>query len=235
VQCLAAEALPNLGAAARKESVSDLLAMILRPNPADPRRMAQRAAAVALFSPYPGRREPKSILTQSLDGVDRKLLYPAVQSLLQNEDSVVRSSVGKVFGDLTDNDLVELLPAITKAIERLAPSNEMFGDGVRIAGLDLLSRLHIREGMTLCVSVMEPDRWGEKNRTKDCLIYLQRYGVHAKDLLPKLREARTYLATVKKAPADYLAQFDKAIAAIESSTAAPTLVGLAEFKSKAPN
>ncbi len=51
LQTLAAEALPALGPEARKASVSDLLAMTVRPNPADPRRMAQRSAAIALCSP----------------------------------------------------------------------------------------------------------------------------------------------------------------------------------------
>jgi hypothetical protein len=195
--------------------------------------MAARSASIALFSPYPGHREPKSILAESLDGVDRKLLYPAVKSLLQNDDSVVRSSVRKTFDHLTDSDLVALLPDITRAIQPLAPSNEMFADGIRLAGLDLLSRLHIREGMALCVSVIEPERWGEKNRTKECLTCLQRYGTHAKPLLPKLQEMRTYLAKVKKVSADHLDPFDQGIAAIESSTATPTLVGLAEFKGQA--
>jgi hypothetical protein len=232
LQCLAAEALPNLGAAARKAIVSDLLAMTLRPSPSDPRRMVQRSAAVALFSPYPGRREPKSILAESLDGVDRKLLYPAIQSLLQNEDSVARGSVRKVFDDLTDRDLVELLPAITKAIEHLAPSNEMFGDGIRLAGLDLLSRLHIREGMILCVSVMEPDRWSAGTRISKCAEYLPRYGTHAKALLPQLKEIRTQLAasSSQKEQSPHLKELEKCIAAIEASTATPMLVSLADFK-----
>lgn len=235
LQSLAAEALPNLGPAARKASVSDLLAMTLRPNPADPRRMVQRSAAVALFSPYPGRREPKSILSESLEGVDRKLLYPAVESLLQNEDSVARASVRKILGGLTDNDLVELLPAIIKAVEHLAPSNEMFGDGIRLAGLDLLSRLHIREGMALCVSVMEPARWGAGDRVSKCAEYLPRYGTHAKALLPQLKEIRNQLAaaSAKKAPSPQLTALEKCIAAIESSTATPTLVNVAEFRTRA--
>lgn len=232
LQCLAAEALPELGAEARKASVSDLLAMILRSNPADPRRMSQRSATVALFSNYPGERGPKSILAESLDGVDRNLLYPAVKSLLQNEDSVVRGSLKKTYSNLTDEDLVALLPDIAQAIERLAPSNEMFGDGARLAGLDLLSRLHIQEVMPLCVSVLEPERWGEKNRMKGCLESLQRYGAHAKPLLPKLREIRAYMANVKKVSAAHLADFDKLVAAVESSTATPTLVSLKDFKSR---
>lgn len=229
LQSLAAEALPNLSAEARKASVSDLLAMTLRPNPDDPRHMAQRAAAVALFSPYPGRREPKSILAESLDGVDRQLLYPAVQSLLQNEDSVARASVRKVFNELTDCDLVALLPAIAQAIERLAPSNEMFGDGIRLAGLDLLSRLHIREGMILCVSVMEPARWGAGKRLGPCIEYLQRYGNHAKAVLPQLRAIRAQLADAA-GRGEQVEQMDKCIAAVESGTATPTVLSLAEFQ-----
>jgi HEAT repeat protein len=231
LQSLAAEALPALSAEARKASVSDLLAMTVRPNPADPRGMAQRAAAVALFSNYPGKRGPKSILADSLDGVDRKLLYPAVQALLQNEDSVVRSSVGKTLDDLTHSDLVVLLPAIAKAIERLAPSNEMFGDGIRLAGLDLLSRLHIREGMALCVSVAEPARWGAGDRLKRCLEYLPRYGTHAKAMLPQLREMQAALLA-NRSHAKHAVLVEKAIATIESSTAAPELVSLREFTAR---
>ena len=107
---------------------------------------------------------------------------------------------------------------------------EMFGDGVRLAGLDLLSRLHIREGMDLCLAVMEPDRWGEKNRTPNCLKYLQRYGVHAKTALPQLRQTREFLVKHKRLKADDLAEFDKAVAAIESSTLMPELVSVKEFK-----
>lgn len=234
LQCLAAEAIPALSPAVRKASVSDLLAATVRANPTDPRHHVALYASLALFSHYPGARAPQSILEDSLAGVNRAQLYPAVKSLLNHEDSIARGSASKTFPKLSDEDLVALLPDITKAIQPLAPSNEMFADGVRLAGLDLLSRLRIREGMALCITVMEPDRWGEKNRTHNCLTYLQRYGANAKELLPKLHETRTYLATVKKAPPDYLAQFDQAIAAIGSSTATPTLVSVAEFKTTPP-
>jgi hypothetical protein len=52
-----------------------------------------------------------------------------------------------------------------------------------LAGLDLLSRLHIREGLDLCVVTIEPDRWGERNRSHECLGYLRRYGANAPTLL----------------------------------------------------
>jgi hypothetical protein len=232
VQCLAALALPELGGEARKASIGDLLALVIHRNPVDPRRQAARYASFALFSPFPGSRSPRSILAESLDGVDRTELIPALQTLLAHEDSIARGAAGRVFTRLGDEDLVALLPEIVQAIEKIAPSNEMFADGVRLAGLDLLSRLRVREGMALCVFVIEPDRWGERNRSVTCLTYLARYGAHAKSLLTEVKKTRSYLAEVKKVPAERLAEMDKLIGAIESSTETPTLVNLADFRKR---
>jgi hypothetical protein len=217
LQCLAAEALTRLG---DKESIGDLFAMSLRPTPADPRRMHQRAASRALFSPYPGNTEPRSILSDSLDGVDRKQLHQVMKAFLQNDDSVVRASIVPALGKLNDRELAPLLPDLVNAIETLAPSNEMWGDDIRQAGLDILSRRHIREGMDLCVSTIER-RWGNDYQKR--LELLMRYGKNAKDVLPQLRE--------KRPPNDPKAvkNFDKAIAAIEASTDEPELVSLKDF------
>jgi hypothetical protein len=229
LQSLACIALAELGPVARKASVSDLLAMTTRANPADPRRMTQRAACTALFSPYPGSRTPRSsILAESLEGVDRELLYPAIRSALENEDSVARGSLQPIYGKLTDRDLVALLPEILKAIRDLAPSNEMFGDDIRLAGLDLVTRLHLREGMLLCVSVVELKRWGSGRRLERGMECLARYGVHAKAVLPQLREMRRSLKDNDKNGS----LLDKAIAGIEAATDAPTLVDLKDFKTR---
>lgn len=232
LQSLAAEAIRSLSPPERKASVSDLLAVIVRTNPNDPRRHAALYASTVLFDRYPGTRAPQSILEASLEGIDRKQLYPAIHALLGHPDSIARGSVAKTFRNLDDHDLVELLPDIVNAIKPLAPSNEMFADGVRLAGLDLLSRLHIREGMALCVSVLEPERWGERNRSRAILPFLERYGAHAQSQLPQVKAAREYLAKVKRVPADQLTHFDRAIVAIESSSQKPTLVNLSEFKSR---
>ena len=37
--------------------------------------------------------------------------------------------------------------------------------------------------MALCVATIEPDRWGEHNRSHECLGYLRRYGAHAPTLV----------------------------------------------------
>ena len=231
LQSLACQSLPALGPEVRKASVDDLLSMAARSNPADPRRMAQRGACIALFSPYPGSRGPSSILADSLEGVDRQLLYPAIQSVLQNDDGAARGSLGRIYGKLTDRDLAALLPAVIKAIGQLAPSNEMFGDGIRLAGLDLVSRLHIREGMGLCVSVIELGRWGGGKRMPKCLECLGRYGIHAKEVLPQLQEMRRKLVQTErgKGPSESVKLLDKSIAEIEASTASPTVLDLKEF------
>jgi hypothetical protein len=234
LQSLACGSIAALGPEARKAAVNDLLAMAASPVPADPRHTAQRFACTALFAPYPGAHGPGSILADSLDGVDRKLLYPVIRSVLENDDSVARNSLRKIYDKLNDRDLAELMPAIIKAIRDLAPSDEMFGDGIRVAGLDLVSRLHIREGMALCVSVIEPDRWGGKNRISQCMDCLGRYGAAAKEVLPQLREVRRGFlqsdAVMKgKKNSDTVNLIDKTIAAIEAATTSPKVVDLKDF------
>jgi hypothetical protein len=116
-----------------------------------------------------------------------------------------------------------ILPELIKAIEEMAPSDEMFADGIRLAGLDLLSRLHIREGMHLCVSTIEW-RWG--NEFQKRLEFLTRYGVHAKEVLPQLRKKRPEWPDGAKA-------IDTCIADIEAGKNAPTLVSLKDFIARA--
>ena len=219
-ETLACNALACLGPAVRTSSIDDLLAMAARKDPADPRGMVQRAVAPALFAPPPGSHEP-SILAKSLDGVDRKLLYPALCALLRNEDSAPRGAVSACLPNLTDHDLAVLLPEIVEAVKTKAPTDEMFAEGIRLAGLDLLSRRQIREGMELCVSTLEM-RWGVNGGKR--LEYLKRYGVHAQAYVPLLRKECTEW---KWQPGL------KAIAEIEASTNAPTLVSLQEFVAQA--
>jgi len=232
LQSLACNAIAHLSPEARKASVNDLLVLAARKNPGDPRGMTQRADANALFEPYPGSDEPESILADSLSGVDRQLLYPAIQSVLENDDGAARLTLGHIYEKLTDRDLAVLLPAIVKAIERLAPSDEMFGDVIRLAGLDLLSRLHIREGMQLCVSVMEVERWGEEDRVIPGLDYLKRYGKEANAVVPQLQEIHRKLVATN--PESKLVKpLKNSIAQIKSSKASPTLVDMKDFIAQA--
>jgi hypothetical protein len=153
--------------------------------------------------------------------------------VLANDDPTARGTLAPVYGKLTDADLVVLLPDILKAVEELAPTNEMFGDGVRLAGLDLLSRLRIREGLPLCVSVIEPDRWGEGTRLPKCLGFLLRYGPHARSVIPQLKEVRDAMAAKRGAKAlEHAKLIDQTIEKINASGDAPPLVDLKDFKTR---
>jgi hypothetical protein len=93
--------------------------------------------------------------------------------------------------------------------------------------LELLARLHIREGIPLCVSVMELDRWnGGYYRLPRCAESLRRYRVHAMEVLPQLRE-------ILRQPGEGKKDLGKLIADIEASTDSPTLVDLKDFIAQA--
>ena len=74
----------------------------------------------------------------------------------------IRRGVGELYRKFTAEEIAVLLPDIVEAIRKPAPSGEMFAYDIRFAGLDLLSRLRIREGMSMCVDIMDEFRWGRK-------------------------------------------------------------------------
>ena len=122
-------------------------------------------------------------------------------------------------------EIKPLLPAIYEAIVKPAPSGEMFADGVRLAGLDLLVRNRIKEGLPLCVSLMEINRHGKKNRIPRCLESLARYGAAAKPLLPELRQMEKDLRAHSEAKM-LNPQIDSLNAIIKSIERAPGTVEL---------
>jgi hypothetical protein len=210
----AADALSAIGQPAMP-AVPELLEMIARsPAKDDPRGMEQRFLCFALFNGRGG------LLGRSLDGVDRDLLRKAVVAGLKNEDGRARGVFGGVYQNLSFKEIQPLLPAIHEAIITPAPSGEMFADGIRLAGLDLLARNHIKEGLPLCVSLMDIERWGKQNRIKGCLQSLARYGGAAKPLLPQLRQLEKDLSAHSEAKnlQPLIGNLQSIIASIESDT-----------------
>ncbi len=224
---LACNAIPRLSSKVASGFVNDLLKLAASSNPADPRRITHRYVVNALFDYLPGTSYPNPILRGSLDGVDRSLLLPAIRSLLQNEDGMVRSAVSNVYKRLTPADIAVVMPDLIPAVEQLAPSGEMFAEGARMSGLALLSSLYIREGMELSVKTVER-RWGHDN--KRSLEYLKRYGAAAKEVVPQLREKVVYFQQLKDNETAKLVE--AAIAEIEASTETPTLISLRDYIEK---
>jgi hypothetical protein len=175
----AAEALASIGQPAMP-TVPELLKMLAKgPSASDPRGMEQRYLSFAVFG---------KMLKNSLEGVDRELLCDAVRAGLRNQDGRARGSLASVYKNLTYDEIKPLLPAIRQAIVEPAPSGIMFASGIRLAGVDLLARHHIKEGMPLCLDIMDIQKWGKRDRISRCLKALEAYGGAAKPMLPRLRQ-----------------------------------------------
>lgn len=178
----AADALASIGKQARP-AIPEMLAMLTQKDvEADPRGMLPRYLCFALFNRRTG------LLRGSLDGIDRDALYKAVRAGLGNEDGRARGELAFVYKALSYEEIEPLLPAIHQAIVEPSPSGVMFADGIRLSGLEVFAKHGIEEGIELCVEVMEPDRWGAKNRIGRCLRSLQQYGSAADAVLPQLEE-----------------------------------------------
>lgn len=221
----AVKALGALDEATRKNAAPELLKLATRQLPTDPRRMAQRAVATFLFSTPRGG--PKGLFVESLAYDDPPALVAAVASILANEDGRTRGLLKSVYGNLKDDaQLAVYLPAILDATRKSAPSGIMFADDIRMAGLDLLSRMRIREGMVFCVEQMDPDRWAQNRRIPRCLASLKRYGGNARLLLPQLQEVQEKMRRRRgdaKSKASLMAKFDDTIETIKQDKNPPKL------------
>jgi hypothetical protein len=143
-------------------AVPELLEMLAKgPSPNDPRGMERRYLCFAVFG---------QMLKRSLDDVDRGLLRTAVAAGLHNQDGRARGTLGGIDRQLTYGapgqawEIKPLLPAILEAIVKPAPSGIMFASGIRLHGIDVLARFRIKEGMPLCIEIMEIEKWGKRDR-----------------------------------------------------------------------
>ncbi len=187
----AAEALAGIGEPAMMV-LPELLTMITKqPTDEDPRGMEQRYLSFTVFG--------NILKRSSLDGVDRDLLRKAVIAGLKNQDGRSRGTIGGVYDKLSYEEIKPLLPAIYDAIVTGAPSGIMFADGIRLEGLGLFAKNHIKEGLPLCIDLMDIERWGKKSRIERCLNALKMYGSAAKSELPRLRQLEKDLIAHKEA------------------------------------
>jgi hypothetical protein len=186
--------------------------------------MQQRYLCFALFNRRGG------MLGRSLEGVDREALYNAVRAGLGNEDGRARGALSSVYQNLAYEEIEPLLPAIHRAVVEPAPSGIMFADGIRLSGLEILAKHRIEEGMSLCLDVMDIDRWGKRNRIAKCLDILQTFGGAAQSMLPRLEELEKQLTAHREAKnlQREIDQVRQTIAAIKTDEDPPVLRSLAK-------
>jgi hypothetical protein len=135
-----------------------------------------------------------------------------------------------VYRNLSLEEIKPLLPAILAAINKRAPSGEMFADTICVEGLKLLAKHHIEEGMHACVKyAREQNPWASQKRTPELMQALLSYGPHAKAFIPDLARLADYFENEEKDfPKNLMLMKAECvrdtIKAIESSTESPALV-----------
>ena len=231
---LAAQSLPKIGRAADK-AIPVLMASVINPDQDDPREMLRRNVADALFNT--GRLGATvGLLAKDIENVDDDILTEAIEVLLNNPDGGTRSTTSDVFGLLSKKEIKTLLPEIVDGIKNPAPSGVMFSWRAREAGLKLLARLNISDGIDLCMDPEKTKYWDRVDYRR--LAALGLYGSAAAEHIPeleKLRKARVAELNKKKGDVDIKSDrtinaIDNCIAKIKSDKSPPAkLVSLAEY------
>ncbi len=218
----AADAIASIGKPAMS-AVPTMLDIFSQTDPVgDPRGMQQRYLCFALF-------DGRGMLSHSLEGVDRAALYKAVRGGLMNQDGRARGSIASVYRNLSLEEIQPLLPAILEAVEKPAPSGEMFADQIRVEGLRVLAQHGIAEGIPACVSyTRHQNPWASQERTPQLMKILLSYGTHAKAVIPELHKIADYFEKdekdfPKKLMIMKATEVRETIRKIEASTETPIL------------
>lgn len=222
----AAEALGVMGEVAMPALPMIFNALVREPEASDPRRMEQRYLCFVLFDQRNG------MLRRNLDGVDMEPLYAAIRAGLTNEDGRARSAVSNIYDQLSFETIEPLLPLIHEATMESSPSGIMFADGVRMAGLRLLAKHRIEEGIEACVYyIRHMKQHASEHRVPQVLEILQTYGVHAQRAIPRLHEIADYfeneeLDFPKRLSKQKAASVREAILILQDASESPTLISM---------
>ncbi len=221
----ATEALAAIGEPAKEKALPVLLKrMAIGPTAEDPRAMEQRYIVAALFHPRTG------MLRRSIEGVDRGLLLAGIESALQNEDGWTRGNLAPLYEKLSLEGLRPILPAVKRATLEPSRSGIMFDGQIQDAGLELLSRNLIDEGIEMIAThIRTQKKHGSRKRVPKYIEMLKRYGTHAQRAIPLLEEAEHYFELEdfpQWAKEEKLASLRKGIREIKELKETPPLVEL---------
>jgi hypothetical protein len=215
----AVKALAPIGQLTPK-AVNSLLEITLTDKPEDVRLDLDKEIAITLASLI---EDPYQIK------LDKVIFYAAVTKLLNNPHHVTRKAAMKLIRDIPLQDLHIMADQI---VDVILNNNSHFqtyhNDAPRAAGLAILERHNIHDGIDLCIKTMEINKWGKMRRIygkSGRLATLQKYGANAKSVLPTLKEMRSNRKLGDSA--------DDAIKVIEQSTTPRKLISIEEVKQAA--
>ena len=103
---------------------------------------------------------PKGVLYNSLTGINRSLLYPAIRAVAATPTGLARSTLASTYGMLTLSDTLAVADSIVDSVQFRAPADKMFTSGVRQGGIGVLQKYGFAEGIPLSRIYMENDGRG---------------------------------------------------------------------------
>ena len=102
-------------------------------------------------------------------GVDRNLLYPAIEAVAKAPLGGARATLQETFRNLTKADTEAVAGAIVDAVRYSPPSDKMFGNGTRMGGLEALQNYNFAEGVPLAAALANDINYGGGNHALDVL------------------------------------------------------------------
>ena len=171
-------------------------------------------------------------LASSIKESDRKLLYPAIQTVSKNADGRARGQLGGFFETaLSLEDVQALAPTILEAIMTPSPADTMFSNEIRMGGYKALTKYHFKEAIPAGVHYAKTQGGhGSQIRTAIIVGEIAKYGTAAREAIPGLREL---IESLNKEVADKtfpgslngvrVSAVEDAIRTIEAATTQPEL------------
>ena len=157
-----------------------------------------------------------------LEGVDRKLLHPALAKLLKDPSGRTRGGAAYAFTHFTREDLAAMAQEVHDAITKPAPHYRMFSDDARQQALSLFLKYRIAEGIPLAIDSLDLKDWGSGMRLPHRWETLKGYGGSAKPYLPRLLALRKNF----KEGSENRKSLEEVIATIEKDENAAALISL---------
>jgi hypothetical protein len=189
----------------------------------DPIQLTHGELAAALFG---------GLLRNSIEGVDPKLLYPAIRAVAKNPDGMARATLKGTFENhLSEADVAKLAPDLLESIKIPCPADTMFSAEIRMAAFLALSKYHYQEAIDAgVIFAKNQGGHGSESRTGQIVNIIASYGTAAKGAIPGLNElidALNLQAKNHEFPADLNERrtndVKAAIKSIEAATTQPEL------------
>ncbi len=147
----------------------------------DPIQLTHGELAAALFG---------GLLQESIQGIDRKLLYPAIRAVMTNPDGMARATLVSTFEKLlSQDDVAKLAPDLVEAVKTACPADTMFSNEIRMSAFLTLSKYHYREAIAAGVIFMKTQGGnGSESRTGEIADIIAGYGIAAREVIPEMME-----------------------------------------------